>query len=342
MIVLGIETSCDETAAALVRDDRTILSNVLISQIPGHQPYGGVVPERAARAHLEHLQPIIDQALNNAQLTFDDLDGIAVTAGPGLIGGVLVGVMTAKAISAAKELPFLAVNHLEGHALTVRLTHNVPFPYLLLLISGGHCQFLEVIGVGQYKLLGSTIDDAVGEAFDKVGRIIGLDYPGGPGLENMAKTGNKKRFAFPRPLKGRKGCDLSFSGLKTAVRLTAEKYAPLSPQDKADLAASFQEAVVDCLEEGAAKAIHAVNSPIQHFVVAGGVAANQVIRARLETVCQRFKLNFIAPPIDLCTDNAAMIAWVGIERLLLGQRDSLDFAPRPRWPLCDLQEHIRI
>jgi N6-L-threonylcarbamoyladenine synthase len=333
MIVLGIETSCDETAAAIVRDDRKILSNVLISQIPGHQPYGGVVPERAARAHLEHLQPIIDQALKSAELTLDDLDGISVTAGPGLIGGVLVGVMTAKAISAAKDLPFLAVNHLEGHALTVRLTHDVPFPYLLLLISGGHCQFLEVIGVGQYKLLGSTIDDALGEAFDKVGRIVGLDYPAGPALEKMALTGNKKRFDFPRPLKGREGCDLSFSGLKTAVRLTAEKIAPLNTQDRADLAASFQEAVVDCLEERTTKAFQMVHSPIQHFVVAGGVAANQAIRSRLEAVCQRFGHHFIAPPIELCTDNAAMIAWVGIEKLRLGQQDSLDFAPRPRWPL---------
>jgi N6-L-threonylcarbamoyladenine synthase len=333
MIILGIETSCDETAASIVRDDRTVLSNVLVSQISGHQPYGGVVPENAARAHLDHLPPIIDQALKDAQLTLDDLDGIAVTAGPGLIGGVLVGVMTAKAIAAAKNLPFIAVNHLEGHALTARLTHDVPFPFILLLISGGHCQFLEVLGVGQYRLLGSTIDDAIGEAFDKVGRIVGLNYPAGPALEKMAQEGNGKRFNFPRPLKGREGCDLSFSGLKTAVRMTAEKCTPLSPQDKADLAASFQEAVADCLEERAYRAFKMAQTPVKHFVVAGGVAANQVLRSRLSDLSTKLDLKFIAPPIGLCTDNAAMIAWVGIEKLRLGKQDPLNFEPHPRWNL---------
>lgn len=336
MIVLGIETSCDETAAAIVRDDRTILSNVLVSQIPGHQPYGGVVPEKAARAHLDYLQPIIKQALRDAKVTLDDLDGIAVTAGPGLIGGVLVGVMTAKAIAAAKNLPFIAVNHLEGHALTGRLTHDLPFPFLLLLISGGHCQFLEVTGVGQYRLLGSTIDDAVGEAFDKVARIFGLSYPGGPALEKLAQTGNCKRFSLPRPLKGRPGCDFSFSGLKTAVRLVAEKNTPLSSQDKADLAASFQEAVADCLEERAQKAFQMLQEPVRHFVVAGGVAANATLRLRLSTLCGTHGFIFVAPPLELCTDNAAMIAWVGIEKLRLGQQDELDFIPLPRWPLCGL------
>lgn len=334
MIVLGIETSCDETAAAIVQDDRTILSNVLVSQIPSHQPYGGVIPEKAARAHLDHLQPIIEEALQDAGVTLDDIDGIAVTAGPGLIGGVLVGVMTAKAIAAAKNLPFMAVNHLEGHALTARLTHDLPFPFLLLLISGGHSQFLEVTGVGQYRLLGSTIDDAVGEAFDKVARLFGLSYPGGPALEKLALTGNGKRFDLPRPLKGRSGCDLSFSGLKTAVRLTAEKRTPLSSQDKADLAASFQEAVADCLEERGKSAIQMLQEPVQHFVVAGGVASNESLRSRLSTLCENQGLKFVAPPIRLCTDNAAMIAWVGIEKLRLGQKDELDFAPRPRWPLC--------
>ncbi|MBX9804860.1 MAG: tRNA (adenosine(37)-N6)-threonylcarbamoyltransferase complex transferase subunit TsaD [Alphaproteobacteria bacterium] len=334
MIVLGIETSCDETAAAIVRDDRTILSNVLVSQIPGHQPYGGVVPEKAARAHLDHLQPIIEQALKDADVTLDDLDGIAVTAGPGLIGGVLVGVMTAKAMAAAKNLPFIAVNHLEGHALTGRLTHDLPFPFLLLLISGGHSQFLEVSGVGQYRLLGSTIDDAVGEAFDKVARIFGLSYPGGPALERLALNGNGKRYELPRPLKGRPGCDFSFSGLKTAVRMTAEKHTPLSPEEKADLAASFQEAVADCLEERAKNAIQMLQKPVQHFVVAGGVAANATLRARLSSLCEIQGLTFTAPPIALCTDNAAMIAWVGIEKLKLGLTDTLDFIPRPRWPLC--------
>jgi len=334
MIVLGIETSCDETAAAIIRDDRTILSNVLVSQIPGHQPYGGVVPEKAARAHLDHLQPIIEQALQDAKVTLGDLDGIAVTAGPGLIGGVLVGVMTAKAIAAAKELPFIAVNHLEGHALTARLTDDLPFPFLLLLISGGHSQFLEVTGVGQYRLLGTTIDDAVGEAFDKVARLFGLSYPGGPALEKLALTGNGKRFDLPRPLKGRPGCDFSFSGLKTAVRIMAEKHTPLSPQDKADLATSFQEAVADCLEERAKNAFQMLQEPVQHFVVAGGVAANAALRTRLSTLCEVHGLKFVAPPIALCTDNAAMIAWVGIEKLRLGHKDGLDFVPRPRWPLC--------
>lgn len=334
MIVLGIETSCDETAAAIVQDDRTILSNVLVSQIAGHQPYGGVVPEKAARAHLDHLQPIIEQALQEADVSLDDLDGIAVTAGPGLIGGVLVGVMTAKAIAAAKNLPFMAVNHLEGHALTARLTHDLPFPFLLLLISGGHSQFLEVTGVGCYRLLGSTIDDAVGEAFDKVARLFGLSYPGGPALEKLALTGNGKRFDLPRPLKGRTGCDFSFSGLKTAVRMMAEKHTPLSPQDKADLAASFQEAVGDCLEERGKNAIQMLQEPVQHFVVAGGVASNEALRSRLSTLCENQGLKFVAPPIGLCTDNAAMIAWVGIEKLRLGYKDELDFAPRPRWPLC--------
>lgn len=339
MIILGIETSCDETAAAVVRDDRTILSNVLVSQIPSHQPHGGVVPEKAARAHLDLLPPLIEQALQGASVTLDDLDGIAVTGGPGLIGGVLVGVMTAKAIAAAKKLPFIAVNHLEGHALTGRLTHDLPFPFLLLLISGGHCQFLEVAGVGQYRLLGSTIDDAVGEAFDKVARIFGLGYPGGPALEKLAQSGNGKRFDLPRPLKGREGCDLSFSGLKTAVRLAAEKHAPLSLQDQADLAASFQEAVADCLEERATQAFRMLQEPVKHFVVAGGVAANAALRERLSSLCAFHGLTFVAPPLELCTDNAAMIAWVGIEKLRLGQQDTLDFNPRPRWPLSSLSGH---
>lgn len=334
MIVLGIETSCDETAVAIVRDDRTILSNVLISQISTHQAYGGVVPETAARCHLESLQPLIQQAFQDAQISFDDLDGIAVTAGPGLIGGVLVGVMSAKAMAAARNLPFIAVNHLEGHALTGRLTHDLPFPFLLLLISGGHSQFLEVTGVGQYRLLGSTIDDAVGEAFDKVARVVGLNYPGGPALEKLAQKGDGKRFDLPRPLKGRPGCDTSFSGLKTAVRMIAEKQAPLSGQDKADLAASFQEAVADCLEERTKNALQMMRQPIQHFVVAGGVAANQVLRSRFSNLCESHNLTLVAPPLNLCTDNAAMIAWVGIEKLRLGQQDSLNFSPRPRWPLC--------
>jgi len=310
MIVLGIETSCDETAVALVQDNRTILSNVLNSQIPDHQPYGGVVPEKAARAHLACLPSLIRQAFDKAGVTWDDISGIAATSGPGLIGGLLVGVMTAKAMAAAKNLPFL-----------------------LLLISGGHCQFLEVTGVGQYRLLGATIDDAVGEAFDKVARIIGLPYPGGPALEKLAQDGNSKRFVLPRPLKGRNGCDFSFAGLKTAARIVAEKHAPLSFQDKVDLAASFQEAVVDCLEERTCHAFQMLQHSIQHLVVAGGVAANSALRVRLSNLCMAHGFAFIAPPLELCTDNAAMIAWAGIERLKLGYQDGLDFAPRPRWPL---------
>jgi N6-L-threonylcarbamoyladenine synthase len=333
MIILGIETSCDETAAAVVRDDRAILSNVLVSQIPIHQPYGGVVPEKGARSHLDNLQPVIAQSLHEANVSLQDLDGIAVTAGPGLIGGVLVGVMMAKAIAAATPLPFIAVNHLEGHALTGRLTHDLPFPFLLLLISGGHCQFLEVTGVGQYRLLGTTIDDAAGETFDKVARVLGLDYPGGPAIEKLAQTGNCKRFALPRPLKGRPGCDLSFSGLKTAALMVAQKNAPLSLSDQADLAASFQEAVADCLEERATHALQMLSRPVRHFVVAGGVAANATLRLRLSRLCDTHGLTFVAPPLALCTDNAAMIAWAGIEKLRSGQQDGLDFAPRPRWPL---------
>jgi len=340
MVILGIETSCDETAAAVVRDDRTILSNILVSQIPGHQPFGGVVPEIAARSHLNYLTPIIKQALDEAKVTLEDLDGIAVTAGPGLIGGVLVGVMTAKALAAAQKLPFVAINHLEGHALTGRLTHDLPFPFLLLLVSGGHCQFLEVTNVGCYRLLGTTLDDAVGEAFDKVARIVGLTYPGGPALEKLARTGNSQRFVLPRPLKGQVGCNFSFSGLKTATRLMAEKHTPLSEQDKADLATSFQEAVIDCIVERTGNAFKMLQQPVKHLVVAGGVAANAPLRARLSDLCEDRGYIFVAPPLELCTDNGAMIAWAGIEKLKLGHQNTLDFIPRPRWPLYELKNTI--
>lgn len=334
MIILGIETSCDETAAAIVDSDRRILSSVTLSQIKQHEAYGGVVPEIAARAHQDLLGSIIQEALKKANCALNDMDGIAVTAGPGLIGGVLVGVMTAKAMAAAANLPYIAVNHLEGHALTVRLTDNLPFPYLLLLASGGHCQFLEVLGVGNYRYLGGTIDDAAGEAFDKIAKLMGLDYPGGPALEKMAKEGDSNRFDLPRPLKGRDGCDLSFSGLKTATRILMEKNDPLSGQDKADMAASFQAAIADCLVDRSYKALEMVTSPLKNFVISGGVAANQYIRSRIQQVCQDRGVTFTAPPLSLCTDNAAMIAWVGVERLQLGLVDSLDFTPRPRWPLA--------
>ena len=339
MIVLGIETSCDETAAAVVADDRTILSNVVLSQLDEHRPYGGVVPEIAARAHLDYLDGIIRQAMDEAGVEFSALDGIAATGGPGLIGGVMVGVMTAKAIAAVHDIPFLAVNHLEGHALTARLTDAVEFPYLLLLVSGGHCQLLAVEDVGAYVRLGGTIDDAIGEAFDKTAKLLGLGYPGGPAVEAAATAGDAKRFALPRPLSGRPGCDFSFSGLKTAVRNAAAKLPgdSLSASDAADLAASFQAAVGDVLVDRCNNALDAFtkshSGTVPALVVAGGVAANLHLRACLGKLCARRHTRLIAPPPALCTDNAAMIAWAGLEHLRRGARDGLDFAPRPRWPL---------
>ena len=339
MIVLGIETSCDETAAAVVANDRRILSNVVLSQLDEHRPYGGVVPEIAARAHLDYLDGIIRQALDEAGSGFDSLDGIAATGGPGLIGGVMVGVMTAKAIAAVHNLPFLAVNHLEGHALTARLTDGVAFPYLLLLVSGGHCQLLAVEDVGRYVRLGGTIDDAIGEAFDKTAKLLGLGYPGGPAVEAAAATGDATRFALPRPLSGRPGCDFSFSGLKTAVRhaVTGLPDDTLSPADAADLAASFQAAVGDVLVDRCDNALDAYSKihsgAVPTLVVAGGVAANLHLRNCLSGLCERRKTRMIAPPPALCTDNAAMIAWAGLEHLRRGTIDGLDFAPRPRWPL---------
>ena len=342
MIVLGIETSCDETAAAVVDEDRNILSNVIYSQLDEHRAYGGVVPEIAARAHLETLDGVIARALSDAGLTLDDIDGIAATGGPGLIGGVIVGVMTAKAMAAARGLPFVAVNHLEGHALTARLTDDTPFPYLLLLVSGGHCQLLAVEGPGRYEQLGATVDDAVGEAFDKTAKMLGLGFPGGPAVEAAAREGDPKRFAFPRPMKGRPGCDFSFSGLKTAVRHAAVGLppGPLSDTDLADLAASFQAAVADVIADRCAHAIAAFDERYpegQTLVVAGGVAANGALREKLSGLCALTGFRFVAPPQKLCTDNGAMIAWAGLERLRLGHRDGFDFAPRPRWPLTELR-----
>ncbi|WP_448190330.1 tRNA (adenosine(37)-N6)-threonylcarbamoyltransferase complex transferase subunit TsaD [Azospirillum sp. sgz301742] len=338
MIVLGIETSCDETAAAIVTDAREIRADVVLSQIADHTPYGGVVPEVAARAHLEHLDGLIRRALDEAGVGLSDLDAIAATGGPGLIGGVIVGVMTAKAIAAARKLPFVAVNHLEGHALTARLTDDVAFPYLLLLVSGGHCQLLVVEGAGRYRRLGTTIDDAVGEAFDKTAKLIGLGYPGGPQVEiAAAEATDPGRFELPRPMLGRPGCDFSFSGLKAAVRRVAEGLPkPLTPADRADLAAAFQRAVADVMADRCKRAIRLFKQAHPQggaLVVAGGVAANKALRARLSELAAGEGMPFVAPPLRLCTDNAAMIAWAGIERLRLGQTDSLDFAPRPRWPL---------
>lgn len=337
MLVLGIETSCDETAAAIVRDDRTILADVVLSQLEDHRPFGGVVPEIAARAHLQHVDRLVAEAMAQAGIGFADLDAIAATGGPGLIGGVMVGVMTAKAIALAANKPFVAVNHLEGHALTARLTHGIDFPYLLLLASGGHCQLLAVLGNGAYRRLGTTIDDAAGEAFDKVAKMVGLGYPGGPQVEKAASQGDPARFTLPRPMKGKPNCDFSFSGLKNAVRLLVEQVQPLSPQDVADICAAFQAAVADSVADRTKRAIAAFKGEYpqaKHLVVAGGVAANTALREMLVRVAAKGGMEFLAPPLKLCTDNAAMIAWAGIERFKAqGHGDPLDFAPRPRWPL---------
>ncbi len=343
MRVLGIETSCDETAAAVVTDARAIESNLVLSQLDEHRPYGGVVPEIAARSHLDHLDRLIRQAMDGAGAGFEDLDGIAATAGPGLIGGVFVGVMTGKAIAAARKLPFLAINHLEAHALSARLTDDVAFPYLLLLVSGGHCQLVAVEEVGRYVRLGGTLDDAVGEAFDKVAKLLGLPYPGGPALERAARGGDGGRFELPRPMLGRPELDFSFSGLKTAVRhqVAALGAEAGTAQTVADLAASFQAAVADVLADRCARALEAFLRRCKRpgpLVVAGGVAANLALRARLAAVAEAAGSEMVAPPLELCTDNAAMIAWAGIERLRKGWRDGLDFAPRPRWPLEALAE----
>jgi N6-L-threonylcarbamoyladenine synthase len=338
MIVLGIETSCDETAAAVVADDRRILSDLVLSQLDEHEPYGGVVPEVAARAHLQHIDSLIAQAMLQAGVGWHELAAVAATGGPGLIGGLIVGVMTAKAIAVAHSLPFLGVNHLEGHALSAGLSDAVGFPYLLLLVSGGHCQLLVVEGVARYRRLGTTIDDALGEAFDKVAKMLKLGYPGGPAIELAAREGNARRFALPRPMLGRPGCHFSFSGLKTAVKLLVDKLGPEAHEQRtiADLCASFQAAAADALVDRSRNALaefHRLHPGGSTLVVAGGVAANACLRSRLQALAEAEGVRLVAPPPRLCTDNAAMIAWAGIERLRLGLVDGLDFAPRPRWPL---------
>lgn len=336
MLVLGIESSCDETAAAVVTDKKELLSSVVYSQ-QEHKAFGGVVPEVAARAHLDKVDFIVDKALRDANVSFEDLDAIAASAGPGLIGGVIVGVMTAKAICAVHGKPFVAVNHLEAHALTARLNNDVDFPYLLLLTSGGHCQILAVEGVGKYHRLGATIDDAAGEAFDKVAKMLGLGYPGGPLVEKYARSGDAGRFDLPRPMIDKAGCDMSFSGLKTAVRRVVENFeAPLSEQDKADVCACFQRAVLESLTARLKNGIRLFKKDFpqaKSLVVGGGVAANGALREALQALAARRKLDFYAPPMNLCTDNGAMVAWAGMERFKAGLTDSLDFSPRPRWPL---------
>jgi N6-L-threonylcarbamoyladenine synthase len=338
MIVLGIETSCDETAVAVVNSDRRVLSHALLSQIDEHRMYGGVVPEIAARAHLDHIDALIEKAIRDSGITLHDMDGFAATCGPGLIGGVMVGAMMGKALSLTMQKPFLAVNHLEAHALTVRLTDDVAFPYLLLLISGGHCQLLAVEGVGKYKLYGSSIDDAVGEAFDKVAKLLELGFPGGPAVEQAALKGDAQTYDLPCPMLGKPNCDFSFSGLKTAVRSLVERTGVLDDQKRSDIAASFQRVVGQCLADRVQHAMEriAIDVPeARTLVVAGGVAANQAIRASLIHVTSRNGFKLVSPPPPLCTDNGVMVAWAGLEKLRLGLVDGLDVAPRPRWPLCE-------
>ncbi len=343
MLVLGIESSCDETAAALVNDKKEILSSTVLTQSE-HKNFGGVVPEIAARAHLEHIDEIIEETFKKAGVKPQDIDAVAAAAGPGLIGGVTVGVMAGKALSLALNKPFIAVNHLEGHALTARLNSDVSYPYLLLLTSGGHCQILIVKGVGDFERLGTTIDDAAGEAFDKVAKMLGLGYPGGPIIEKMAALGDENRFVLPRPLYNSPDCNLSFSGLKTAVRKIIESYsedgiiehAIMRKRDVADICASFQKAVTESLLHKLQKAIFLFRKQCpagKHIVVAGGVAANTYLREHLKDLADKEGLIFAAPPIKFCTDNGVMIAWAGVERALKGLYNGLDFKPRPRWPL---------
>ena len=342
--VLGIETSCDETAAAVVDGAGRILASTVLSQLAEHAPFGGVVPEIAARSHLRYLSQQVVRVLEEAGLRFSDLGGIAATTGPGLIGGLLVGSQFGKGIAIANSLPFVAVNHLEAHALTVRLPGlaegGAAFPYLLFLLSGGHSQCVAVNGVGQHVRLGGTVDDAAGEAFDKVAKLLNLDWPGGPAVERAAASGDPSAFAFPRPMMKRAGCDLSFSGLKTAVAQTVAREGPISSfQRRADIAASFQRAVVEILAD---RALHAMDMMRSRFagadllVIAGGVAANAAVRSRLEQAAQSRGFRLVAPPIALCADNAVMVAWAGVERLRLGWSDGIEVSARPRWSLESL------
>jgi N6-L-threonylcarbamoyladenine synthase len=346
LTVLGIETSCDETAAAVVRGRAPgpgiILANVVASQIAAHKPYGGVVPEIAARAHVEIIDLVIERALSDAGVALDAVDAVAATAGPGLIGGVAVGLTTAKALALAAGKPLIGLNHLEAHALTARLTHGVPFPFLLLLVSGGHCQLLICEGVGRFTRLGTTIDDAAGEAFDKTAKLLGLGFPGGPAIEEAARHGNPKRFRLPRPLLDAEGFDFSFSGLKSAVRRVTEVEELDDPMIN-DIAASFQAAAIDVLVERSRKAMRATREMdlnIRHLVVAGGVAANGMLSHLLCAAAADEAFELVVPPAKLCTDNGAMVAWAGLERLALGLVDDAAVAARARWPLDRRREGV--
>lgn len=346
MIVLGIETSCDETAAAIVTDKREILSNVVLRQLEEHAAFGGVVPEIAARAHIDHLDRTVKTALNHAGLKANSVNAIAATCGPGLIGGVLVGMMTAKAMASSLKVPFIAINHLEAHALTPRLTEEIEFPYLILLVSGGHTQILVAEDVGTYKRWGTTLDDAAGECFDKSAKLMGLPYPGGPNVERMARNAADpvralEQFPLPRPMRHHKSCDFSFSGLKSAVRSHIELLSgqELANKNIENLCLSLQTAIADTLKSRCARAIekfkreYGPQTAAPTLVVSGGVSANQAIRRTLEILCAGHGFRLVAPPLDLCTDNAAMVAWVGVERLRKNLTDPLDFKARPRWPL---------
>ena len=349
-VCLGIESSCDETSAAIVDSNKNILSHIIYSQIPEHQKYGGVVPELAARAHILAIDTVIKQTLKRANMTIDDIDVVAATAGPGLIGGVLIGWMAATGIAQSAKKPLVAVNHLEGHALVPRLAAtaadnsnaptNVEFPYLLMLASGGHCQILLVRGVGKYEMIGQTLDDSAGEAFDKVSKMLGLGYPGGPVVDKRASMGNPRAFSFPRPLTDKPGCDFSFSGIKTAARTFLSKYAtPYSDEFINDFCASFQASVVDCITNRLGNAMKSQivrNAAPKTLVVAGGVAKNSAIRGAMETLAKQHNMIFAAPPMNLCTDNGAMIAWAGIENYRIGNIVRGPVAPRPRWPLTEL------
>jgi N6-L-threonylcarbamoyladenine synthase len=334
IISLGIESSCDDTAASIVTSDKEILSNIVLSQIAEHQIYKGVVPEIASRSHMNYLEYAITEAIKESGISLEDISCISATGGPGLIGGVIVGTMFAKAISSVLKKPYIAVNHLEGHALTCRLTSEIEFPYLLLLISGGHCQFLGVKGVGDYILLGQTQDDSAGEAFDKVAKMLGLDYPGGPIIERLAKDGDENRFIFPMPMCDRVGCDMSFSGLKTAVRLLIEK-EEINDQTVKDVCASFQKTVYQILQYKIDEAIKEYEKYCQNsvLVIAGGVASNQYLINKIKSSLSLKNYSVNSPPLKLCTDNAAMIAWAGIERYKNNMLDNLSFCPKARWSL---------